>query len=168
MRSPFLAFLFMLPLSPACSEIPAPPSGHRISGTVRYQGDVQDKLSRPALLVLAGVRFPLEATQFPHGIVVIERPDFSHGVDYEIVYPPTYGYKVAAQLVDLDNLEQDQAQLPVGGYPDMCTLLTPEVGLVQVQDDVAAVGIDIVMFDMGGMADPCFTLSEAGGSDPLP
>jgi hypothetical protein len=161
MRTIQLALLGLIPVSFACtSDIPSRPPGDRISGTLRYDGNAHLALSRPALQVFASIAIPPSGT--PHGIVVLENPDFTEGVVYELAMLPEYDYKVAAQIIDLNNEDTDQAQLPFGGYPDMCTLLlAPTAGLVQVKEQIAAIGIDIQLFDGSGMMDPCFvTLGE--------
>jgi hypothetical protein len=159
MRSIALALFGLLLLSPACSNIPTAPPGDRIVGTVHYQGSAHAALSRPALQIFAAVQFPLEPTQIPHGLLVIENPDLQNGVGYELTYVPIYRYKVGAQLIDLAHPDADPSTLPLGGYPDMCTFaLVPDGGLVEVQNDVAATGIDIELYDLGGMTDPCFAM----------
>jgi hypothetical protein len=150
--------LFGLSLLPvACnSSIPDAAPGGRISGVVRYDGQAHLALARPALEAIAAVAFPPPA--LPHGVLVIEKPDFSQGgIRYELANLPVYAFKVAAQIIDLGNPQTDPAQLPLGGYPDACTLmLVPDAGLVEVEEDAPVTGIDIQLFDGQGMSDPCF------------
>ena len=154
--------LFLLTPIACTSSIPAAPVGEHISGIIRYEGNAQSALTRPALQVVAAVEFPPNG--IPHGLLVIERPDFGTGIQYDIANLPVYSYKVAANIVDLNNPQAEATQLPLGGYPDTCTLvLAPGQGLVQVVEDVPVTGIDIQLFDQGGMADPCFA---ALGSSP--
>ena len=145
----------------ACnSNIPDAPQGGRLSGVVVYNGQAHLAFSRPALEVFASVTFPPPA--LPHGILVIEKPDFSQGgISYELANLPEYSFKIAAQLIDLNNPQIDPSQLALGGYPDACTLmLVPDGGLVEVQENTAVTGIDIQLFDGQGMSDPCFAALE--------
>jgi hypothetical protein len=144
-------------LALACnSNIPDAPHGGRVSGVVVYNGQAHLAFGRPALEVFATVTFPPLA--LPHGILVIENPDFSQGgIRYELANLPAYSFKFAAQCVDLNNPQTDPSQLALGGYPDTCTLMIiPEGGLVEVQENSAVTSIDIQLFDSQGMSDPCF------------
>jgi hypothetical protein len=157
MKLSHILFLGQSLLLVACnSNIPDPAPGGRIAGVVRYDGQVHLALARPAIEVIAAVAFPPPA--LPHGVLVIEKPDFSQGgIRYELANLPVYGFKVAGQIIDLDNPQTDPAQLPLGGYPDACTLmLAPDAGVVEVKEDASVTGVDIQLFDGQGMSDPCF------------
>ena len=150
------SLFLLLPLALACSSsIPDPPAGDRISGTIRYQGTMTEHFSHPALQVVASIDFP--PTSIPHGFLLIDRPNFSSGVAYELAYLPRQAYKVAAQIADLDNAALDDGAKPLGGYPDSCTLLlSADAGLVEVRETEATVGIDFQLYDQMGMEDPCW------------
>jgi hypothetical protein len=153
MKLPHLLLLGVSLLPLTCrSSIPDARQGGRISGVVRYDGKAHLAFSRPALEVFASVMFPPPA--LPHGVLVIEKPDFGQGgIPYELANLPVYRFKVAARLVDLDSPQPDLTQVALGGYPDTCMLLVPDAGLVDVDGDNPITGIDIRIFDP--MADPC-------------
>jgi hypothetical protein len=148
--------LTILLLTSACgTDIPEPPPGDHISGTVQYEGQIDPSLVRPALQIMASVDFP--PSHVPHGALMIERPSFGSGISYELSYMPRQAYKVSARIIDLANSSTDPLQLPLGGFPDACTLLmAPDAGLVQLLAEAPVTGIDIHMYESGGMADPCW------------
>jgi hypothetical protein len=156
MRLSRTASMLLLSLVPACgTDIPETPPGDRVSGTIAYAGQVDPSLVRPALQIMVSVDFP--PSHVPHGMLVIERPDFSGGIPYELTYLPRQDYKVSARIVDLADASLDPTQLPLGGYPDACTLLmVPDAGLVHVLGEAPVAGIDIRMYESGGLADPCW------------
>ena len=150
------AFLLsLMPFALACSSnIPGEPEGRRIAGAVRYDGTAHRSLGRPALQIMASIDFPPSRT--PHGLLVLERPGFPGAVDYELTFLPSQGYKVAAQLIDLDKPGADSENLPLGGYPNLCALLVAgDAGMVAVTEDIPATDVDIQLYDNGGLADPC-------------
>jgi hypothetical protein len=109
------------------------------------------------LEVFAAVAFPPPA--LPHGVLFVEKPSVgATGVAYQLDNLPVFGFKIAAQLVDLAQSQSDTAPSTVGGYPDACTLLVADAGLVEVKADAEVTGIDIRLFD--AMADPCFATIE--------
>jgi len=146
-------------LCAACgSEYPPIPKGERISGTLRYQGTALSSMRRPVVRTYASVTFPPLVQ--PNGMVILNPPDLvtaltGAGLPYELIWLPPHRYKVAAQIVDLDALDMDYSALPLGGYPDYCTLLSASDGLVAVTEDVPTTGTDFGIYDQAGSGDPC-------------
>jgi len=156
MRKPILAVLFLLV---ACdSEYPPIAKGGRIAGTIRYQGTSLGSMTSPALRMSAAIAFPPVGQ--PHAIQIANPPDLvsaltGEGLPYELPWLPAYRYKVTAQLVDLDHPTLDYSSLPLGGYPDFCSLSRPNEGLVMVTEDAPSTGKDFVVYDQAGTGDPC-------------
>jgi hypothetical protein len=152
------SLLSLMPFVLACSSnIPAATEGERIAGRVRYDGDAHRSLSRPALQIMASIDFP--PTRTPHGLLVIENPSFPGTVAYELTFLPSQSYKVAAQIIDLDNPDAGSGTLPLGGYPNLCALLQAgdiDIAMVTVTEDLPAMDVDLQLYDEGGLADPCF------------
>jgi hypothetical protein len=158
LRGPLAAALFTAVLLGLCSctDIPAPAAGGRILGTASYQGSAHQTMKRPALRVMALVDFPPSSS--PLGFQIIEadeQPSFPSAVAYELKGIAPYVYKVAAQLVDLDDPNAAATQLPLGGYPNFCSLLEQDQGWVTVTEAVPATGIDFTVYDNAGTEDPC-------------
>jgi hypothetical protein len=155
------AFLIVVAtaLCSACgSDYPAIPKGDRISGTIHYQGTALASMRRPVVRAYASVSFPPVGQ--PNGMTILNPPDLATqlpgvGLPYEIVWLAPYGYKVIAQIVDLDDPTIDYSALALGGYPDYCTLLRPDEGLVTVREDSPTTGTDFGIYDEGGSGDPC-------------
>jgi hypothetical protein len=135
------------------TNIPNPPAGERISGTLTYTGTAQLSMARPAARVLLFLDFPPSAS--PLAMLNIEQPDFSKPVPYELAWVSPNGYKVVAQLIDLNAPNADVTTLPAGGYPDFCTLSRTDQGFVTVREDVPVKNIDITLYDLAGQTDPC-------------
>jgi len=112
-------------------------------------------MQRPGLRVLLFIDFPPTGNVF--GVTLIEKPNLAAGVPYALNWLIPYQYKVVGQLVDIDAPDLDQTQLPLGGYPDFCTLMRPGEGLVDVTKDVPKTDIDITLYDQAGALDPCST-----------
>jgi len=139
----------------ACdSELPEPPPGGRITGTVRYVGDAHRDLHRPGLQVAAFATFPPSGP--PHAIAVLEPDDGDlTAVPYELAnLAPFDGYRVFARVAELEDPTGGPMDLPLGGYPSFCALTRPE-GRVTVTVDGPTAGIDIDVYDDGGLDDPC-------------
>lgn len=139
-----------------CTDVPEPPVGERVLGTLSYEGSVHQTMKRPAARVMAFVDFPPSAS--PLGFQIIEakeQPSFPSKVGYELKGIAPYMYKIAAQLVDLDAPEIASTQLPLGGFPSFCSLLAPDQGWVQVTHEIPATGIDFKLYDNAGADDPC-------------
>lgn len=152
---PFLAALFALTLG-SCTDIPAPAVGGRILGTISYSGSAHQTMKRPAVRVMVVVDFPPSSS--PLGFQIIEageQPQFPAKVSYELKGIAPYSYKVVAQLVDLADPEAAATKLPLGGYPDFCSLLAPDQGWILVSKDAPATGVDFTLFDNAGTEDPC-------------
>jgi hypothetical protein len=106
----------------------------------------------------ASVSFPPVGQ--PNGMTIVNPPDLAAtlvgaGLPYEIVWLAPYGYKLIAQIVDLDDPDIDYSALPLGGYPDYCTLLRPGDGLVTVREEIPTTGTDFDIYDHAGSGDPC-------------
>jgi hypothetical protein len=159
MRKAFVAAIAAVVLCVACgSEYPPVPKGDRISGTIHYRGTALSSMRRPVVRAYAAVSFPPVGT--PNGMVMLNPPNLvaalvGAGVPYEIVWLAPYGYKVIGQIVDLDDPSIDYSALPLGGYPDYCTLLRPGEGLVTVSGDTPITGTDFGIYDQAGSGDPC-------------
>jgi hypothetical protein len=139
--------------SGACSnDIPQPPSGERISGTLSYGGPAQELMIRPTARVVFLLDFPPTTTA--QAILNIEHPDFSKPVPYELTWVWPGQYKVVAQIIDLDAPNVDTTILPAGGYPDYCSLFRPDA-FVTITEDVPIKNADITLYDLGGQTDPC-------------
>jgi hypothetical protein len=150
-----MAAAFMLQLC-ACTDIPAPVPGGRILGTASYQGTAAQTMKRPALRVMAVVDFPPSASPLAFQIIEAgEQASFPAKVAYELKGIAPYMYKIAAQLIDLDEPDAAATQLPLGGYPSFCSLLDPARGWVTVTQDAPTTGIDFTLYDNAGTEDPC-------------
>jgi hypothetical protein len=60
-----------------------------------------------------------------------------------------------ARLIDGDNPMAPQDTLPTGSFPSFCSLVSSPDGNVEVTAAAPTTGIDIVVYDDGGAADPC-------------
>ena len=139
-----------------CTDIPAPAAGGRILGTISYRGTAHQTMKRPAVRVMVVVDFPPSAG--PLGFQIIEageQPTFPTRVSYELRGIAPYVYKVVAQLVDLADPNAAATVLPLGGYPDFCSLLDPGKGWVPVTQVAPASNIDFTLYDNAGTEDPC-------------
>jgi hypothetical protein len=144
----------------ACgTDIPAAPTGERVSGTVSYAGSAQASMLRPAARILLFLDFPPSGS--PFAMLNIERPDFSKPLPYELAWVAPNRYKVVGQLFDLGAPDSDPTTLPAAGYPSMCALSRPDDGFVTVTDSISAQGIDLHLYDLGGQTDPCFVPAAA-------
>jgi hypothetical protein len=140
----------------ACTDIPDPPAGDRVLGTIAYEGSIHLAMKRPAARVMAFVDFPPSAS--PLGFQIIEAKEqatFPGRVSYELKGIAPYVYKIAAQIVDLGAPELEATQLPLGGYPSFCSLLAQDQGWVKVTHETPATGIDFKLYDNAGAEDPC-------------
>lgn len=154
---PLLATLFAACLC-GCTDIPAAAVGGRILGTISYQGAAHLTMKRPAVRVMVVVDFP--PSSGPLGFQIIEQgeqPTFPAKVSYELKGIVPYTYKVVAQLIDLAAPDAAATQLPLGGYPNFCSLLAPDEGWVVVTKDGPVTGVDFALYDNAGTEDPCNT-----------
>jgi hypothetical protein len=135
------------------TNIPDPPAGERVSGTLTYAGTAQLSMARPAARVLLFLDFPPSGS--PLAMLNIEKPDFSKPVPYELAWVSPNQYKVLAQLIDLSSPDTDVTTLPAGGYPDFCTLSRTDQGFVTISASAPAKNIDITLYDLAGQTDPC-------------
>jgi hypothetical protein len=135
------------------TNIPDPPAGERISGTLTYTGTAQRSMTRPAARVLLFLDFPPSAS--PIAMLNIEQPDFDKPVPYELAWVSPKRYKVIAQLIDLSSPDTDVTTQPAGGYPDFCTLSRTDQGFVTISEDAPAKNVDITLYDLAGQTDPC-------------
>jgi hypothetical protein len=146
-------------LGVACtSEYPPVPEGNRVSGTLSYRGSALSAMRRPVVRAYASVTFPPVGQ--PNGVTFINAPDLvsqltGPGLPYEIAWLVPYNYKVIAQIVDMDNPNLDYTALPLGGFPDYCTLVHPNEGLVVVKEDKPAADKNFGIYDQAGANDPC-------------
>ena len=150
-----LVFVFLLAL-PACTDIPDEPPGGRILGSISYLGTVHLSMRRPAIRVLANVDFP--PTSDPIAFQIIEAGEqkgFPTKVDYELKGIDPFQYKLVAQLVDLLAIDIAATELPLGGYPDFCSLMSPEAGWVVIDKKTPVKAADFQMYDNAGSEDPC-------------
>jgi len=156
---PCIAAAVAIVLCSACtSEYPQVPEGNRISGAIKYHGSALSSMRRPVVRVNASVTFPPVGQ--PNGVTMVNPPDLvsqlmGPGLPYEIAWLVPYSYKVTAQIVDLDLPNLDYAALPLGGYPDYCTLVHPGEGLVGVNEDKSAASTNFGIYDQAGANDPC-------------
>jgi len=156
---PSIAAAVAIVLCSACtSEYPLAPEGNRISGTIKYRGSALSAMRRPVVRAYASVTFP-PAGQ-PNGVAIVNPPDLvsqltGPGLPYEIAWLVPYSYKVIAQIVDLDNPNVDYTALPLGGFPDYCTLMHPGEGLVAVNENKPAASTSFGIYDQAGATDPC-------------
>lgn len=136
-----------------CSDdFPPANEGHRIRGTVAFEGVVPDDFEVPAVVLAAFQEFP--PVNASSSVVAIESPDFAAGpVAYELRDMPAGDYYVLAQIKDLN--EAAQADDPLGAYPSFCALTEEPSGPVTVTTDAPTDGVDIMVYDQAGFADPC-------------
>jgi len=150
-----LAGLFLLAL-PACTNIPAEPTGDRILGSIAYLGNAHLSMKRPAIRVMVNLEFP--PLSDPRAFQIIEdgeQPGFPTKVVYELKGIDPFAYKLAAQLVDLAAPDIAATKLPLGGYPDFCSLMSPEAGWVVVDKYAPVRSADFQLYDNAGTEDPC-------------
>jgi hypothetical protein len=159
MNRAILAML-LVGIAPACSEIPDETPGDRILGTVTYEGSAHLALRRPAIRVMLDLEFPPVSDPIAfHIIEADEQPSFPLQARYELKGIDPYRYKLLAQLVDLAAPGIPATSLPLGGYPDFCSLLSPETGWVEVRHDQPITQADFQLYDRAGAEDPCNTAS---------
>ena len=146
----------------ACgSEYPRIGKGGRIEGNIRYRGSALQAMTRPALRASASIAFPPVGQ--PNAILIANPPNLvealadptSPGLKYELMWLPAYQYKVTAQIVDLDHPTLDYSVLPLGGFPDYCTLPRTNEGLVTVTEDAPTLDTNFVIYDLAGSTDIC-------------
>jgi hypothetical protein len=160
----------------ACgNELPDPPAGNRIRGSVALGPFVQvPELEQPAIRVFAFFNFP-PGSAFAYNTLIA--PDFSSGpVPFEIDrIVATPGYTIAAVFVDLATTAffptaEEALGNPVGAYPDVCKAATraPD-SLVEVTEEAPTDGIDFRLYPAIAVqdgipipADPCIA---QGGLD---
>lgn len=154
-----IAAVFAIALASGCtSQYPQVPEGNRISGTIRYRGSALSAMARPVVRAYASVTFPPIGQ--PNGVTIVNPPDVvsqltGPGLPYEIAWLVPYNYKVIAQIVDLENPSLNYTALPLGGYPDYCTLVHPGEGLVAVNEAKPTRNTDFGIYDQAGANDPC-------------
>jgi hypothetical protein len=159
-----VAVLALLAVASCGSEYPADNGGGTIRGTLYYEGDGQDDLEEPALVVAAfavnPAENPLEAG-IPHASNMFIRPVFTEdGIPYEMqgLVPWTDsdgkagGYTVLATLIDLKNTDASTRPNTLGYYPNFCNPVQ-----VEVQADSPEKDIDVTLYDSMGLQDPCIT-----------
>jgi hypothetical protein len=164
-----LAMVVLLGAGLACgTEIAPEPSGGRIIGEVTYPGRAAAGMARPAFRMVAAADFP--PTGQPHAIVVLEKEpaaDLSRAVEFELRNLPAWKFRVFGQLLDLAQPDVASENLPLGGYPDLCELASPG-GMVEVRADAPVrLASPIVLYDKGGIGDPCLRGRPGGTADPL-
>jgi hypothetical protein len=144
----------------ACqTELEAPPLGGRISGIIRYAGDFQNTLMRPALQIAVVPSIPDPAKLLrPHGLAVIETRQVA-AVPYQIPNLLPYRYRLVARMIDLTQPGLSDNVLPTGGYPDLCTFLDAPENNVVVTAEAPTPNIDVTLYDKGGTTDPCYDTS---------
>ncbi|HEX7508072.1 MAG TPA: hypothetical protein VF550_14945 [Polyangia bacterium] len=159
MMKPCIAAAVAILLCSGCSsEYPPVAEGNRISGTIRYRGSALSSMRRPVVRAYASVTFPPVGQ--PNGVAIVNPSDLvsqltGPGLRYEIAWLVPYSYKVIAQIVDLDNPNADYTALPLGGFPDYCTLMHPGEGLVEVNENKPAASTSFGIYDQAGAMDPC-------------
>jgi len=156
MIRPLLAAAILL--SACASEYPEVGKGGSISGKIHYHGSALGSMTRPALRASASIAFPPVGQ--PNAIMIVDQPDLmatlpGDGLTYELLWLKPYHYKVTAQIVDLDQPNQDYSMLPLGGFPDYCTLPRDNEGLVNVTKTTPTEGTDFTIYDLAGTSDPC-------------
>jgi hypothetical protein len=127
-------------------------------------------MQRPAFRVAAAVDFP--PTGHPHAATILEQKtnyDFATLTPFELRGLSPYRYRVFAQIVDLTVADPDSTVLPLGGYPDLCALISADRGWIDVTAEAPVVlDTPIQLYDSGGMGDPCMTPpAPAPNADPL-
>jgi hypothetical protein len=130
--------------------------GGRILGTIFYTGSAHQTMKRPAVRVMVIIDFPPSSGALGFQIIEAgEQPTFPAMVSYELKGIVPYTYKVVAQLVDLAEPEAAATKLPLGGYPNFCSLPDPGQGWVLVSKDAPATGVDFTLYDNPPTEDPC-------------
>jgi hypothetical protein len=149
------ASLLALALLGCENHLPDPPVGGMIRGQLRYGGVAHQQFTRPAVQIAALAMLPPPSGARPHGLQVIENPDFSRPIDYQLANLPEFSYKVVALIADVADPQADQSKLPTGAYPNMCALVTSPQANVPVSATGPTTNIDISVYDSGGAQDPC-------------
>lgn len=156
MRRRIITSCILTALLCACgTELEPAPAGGVVSGTLRYDGAAHFAFERPAITVALFASFPPEG--IPHGTVQYENPDTLAPIPYELDYVQAFDYFLIAQIIDV-NAPIDPDALPtgpVGAFPNTCALFASETGPVPVSMDAPTEGIDVVLYDNGGLDDPC-------------
>lgn len=123
-----------------------------IEGRLFYSGEEHTQLERPAVVVLAFAS-PLE-WNLPTAIGFYPNPVFGEqGLPYELGHLDPYSYTVLATLIDLDN-PGSQKKNATGFFPNLCEAMIANKK-VEVDLSGPVLGIDIHLYDEGGMSDPC-------------